>query len=241
MNKKHYIHYPTHVFLYIQLFFYTFYMFLDIMSRHRLLISDIFKYFGILLCFIFTYYLYHKKQTSLKFFVCSVVVLFADYFLLFGGVYTIYGILLFCVIQGFYFTHIKSFHQLGIYIILTVMFSFSFTYTLFLCFHILHPYVFLGIQYILMLSINIVLSIIAYKHEKTQKNLIFLIGMLFYFMCDINVGLINLPYIESLKNISWIQSIQNSPLQTIANLSMWLYYLPAQILIVLSQKIPKSK
>ncbi len=240
MNHLHHIKLCTITFLYIELFFYSLYMFIDIMSDYRLFICDIFKYLAIIISFIYTCYLYFNHKVSFSFLTCTLFVLFADYFLLFGGVHTLYGIVFFCIIQIFYFINLQPTKYLCIYLIITLMFSLNLTYGLFKWFNMNHPYIFWAVQYMTMLSTNIVLSIVKYIHKNSLKNLLFTIGLLFFFISDINVGLLNMTDIFNNMDLLWIQQFNTTALQTITTLSMWFYYLPGQVFMIFSQKIPKS-
>ena len=154
--------------------------------------------------------------------------LIADYFLLILDNYYILGIFLFAIVQIIYsfryeFRNLKLTLRnfiiifIGLYIVHIILNRFlveiDFLWTM-------------GLFYGLCLLNSVSLSIRAYKYKiypEPNRQMI-LMGMILFLLCDINVGLYNfLGYIGKVGIFYNISSV-----------SMWLFYLPSQILLALS-------
>ena len=77
----------------------------------------------------------------------------------------------------------------------------------------------LAVAYIVWFFMNLAQSVAAAAHLRTKRAVRFAVGLGLFFLCDLCVGLHNLP--------------QNA-LSGFASLAMWAFYLPGQVLIVLS-------
>lgn len=91
-----------------------------------------------------------------------------------------------------------------------------------------------GAVYFTGLVINTVRAVITViKGSRDQGMIMFAAGLVFFLLCDINVGLFNLTgFIDIPQNIY-------SFIYNISSVLMWIFYAPSQALIVLS--IEKSK
>ena len=93
----------THIFLIIQWLIFISYMTMDLYSRSMGFYSALLKYTGILLCCFYTWTLYTHSQIPLSpyWLAACVIVLFADYFLLFTP-QSLAGVMTFCMVQCLY-------------------------------------------------------------------------------------------------------------------------------------------
>lgn len=76
---------------------------------------------------------------------------------------------------------------------------------------------------------------IAFRERNDKSNLLYGIGMLFFLLCDINVGLFNLSGFITLPNEVY------TIIYSYSSILMWTFYAPSQILIALSSHSYKLK
>lgn len=192
------------VYLVIQLFIYIIFIYLDINKQASYLI----KYLGIIINFLYALILYiNNKKYDLLFLVALLFTAIADYFLLVTSNHYTIGVIFFCLVQtiyGYKLTSIKSFiYRITIFISTTLILPlFNVEQSLL---NICSIYSFTN------LSANLYCSII-------KKDTMFSIGLLLFWLCDLNVGIYNIP-INSLYKLS-------------AYL-MWIFYFPSQVIITL--------
>ncbi len=192
------------VYLVIQLFIYIIFIYLDINKQASYLI----KYLGIIINFLYALILYiNNKKYDLLFLVALLFTAIADYFLLVTSNHYTIGVIFFCLVQTIYghkLTSIKSFiYRITIFISTTLILPlFNVEQSLL---NICSIYSFTN------LSANLYCSII-------KKDTMFSIGLLLFWLCDLNVGIYNIP-INSLYKLS-------------AYL-MWIFYFPSQVIITL--------
>ncbi len=83
--------------------------------------------------------------------------------------------------------------------------------------------------YFLSIMTNVVRAIInGIRHKDMKGSRIFVIGMVLFLLCDINVGLFNMADYLSLPQALYHQ------LYTLSSVLMWTFYAPSQLLISLS-------
>lgn len=159
------------------------------------------KYLGIILCFIFS--LLNKNYIIS---LAQLFTLIADYFLLVIDKYYVIGLISFIIVQliymcFLYINNIKIYVYLRILLILIVL---SFTNK----FPILYTLV---LSYFLLLVMNTICSC------SNRKLIILSIGLSLFICCDVCVGLHNI--------------LDRGTLYEIVTMSMWIFYLPSQVLI----------
>lgn len=77
----------------------------------------------------------------------------------------------------------------------------------------------LAVGYIVWFFMNLAHSVALASQQRTQRSIRFAAGLALFFLCDLCVGVHNLPA---------------NALSPFANVAMWAFYLPGQVLIVLS-------
>ena len=192
---------------------------IDIYIIHNNTLSSILKYISILLCFILSLLFYHKstnKEDSRLVCLGLLFTLAADVFLLFGF-HQIFGVFLFCIVQLIY---LRRFSPRNFKIgacISTSVFSFLII-SIALSFSLPALYIIAGLYAYLIISC----TISAFSAPLSGFNRTCVqIGMILFLFCDLNVALFNtLP--------------RNSGYYHIAAFSMWLFYLPSQLLLTAS-------
>ncbi len=168
--------------------------------------STLIKYISIILCFIFALYTKNKFKSLALLFTCL-----ADLFLLVLLKYYELGVFIFIFAQLTYLYYLRNINIniSNSILILRILIIVIGTIILYLSnnFNLLYELVLIYFSTLLFNCLN------AFKVNKK----LFALGLLLFICCDICVGLFNTPYSNSV--IAFL---------------MWVFYLPSQVLIVLS-------
>ena len=177
------------------------------------------RFIGIVILFI--YLLLEKSSKDL--FILRLALLFtiiSDLFLLVIDDFYIVGVLSFIIVQLLYLYRLRGFNRKNFYIPIV------------LCFNLILIKIILkdGFDYLLGLTViyftlivnNMILSLISFK-----ANPLFALGLVLFVCCDIFVGLYNLSSYVQVGEI--VNTINTSGIDF-----AWGFYLPSQVLIVLS-------
>ncbi|HSH36565.1 lysoplasmalogenase family protein [Schnuerera sp.] len=202
-------------------------MYIDIYDIESIISSDRLKYLSMLLVLMISFFIGDDALNvkDLKLLQTGLfITLIADLFLLILGRHYIFGILLFSVVQIIYssrygFTNLKI--NIRNFI---VIFS-----SLFIVYLVVDKLIFkldfiwgMGLFYGICLLNSVIKAAKAYRDRLFPKpnGHMILIGMVLFLLCDINVALYNILNEGLFYNIS--------------SISMWLFYLPSQVLLSLS-------
>ena len=226
----------TTAFLLIELLIYIAFMYLDISQTKTYSFSSNLKFIGIILCFLFSLNRFSKGTDQTDKYILRGALIFtviSDLFILIIDHYTL-GILTFCIVQLLYLIRLCRWrNQLGIkgslwkylnrnlfaFGVLCILLSYKMKLGLL---------VVLSILYFVSIVLNVFDSVwIAFK-SKTRKTIIFAFGMVVFLLCDINVLLFNLNGFVTIEGV-WFSRIY-----AFATIAMWMFYLPAQVVISLS-------
>ncbi|MGN9165790.1 lysoplasmalogenase family protein [Tissierellaceae bacterium HCP3S3_D8] len=214
---------------------YISFLYLDIFYIHNTINSDILKFVSILLCLLMTIISRKRpldnKDILLLQMGMSVTVL-ADIFLLILDSHYKLGVSLFSIVQiiyGIRYRGQKKDQSIRLYIYIFLMLN-----CLYFAIRIFTDkaeyLLFISLFYGICLVYSVYSGIVAYgdkRYPKINRTMI-LLGMILFLLCDINVAIYNiLGYIHSSDGI-W------NLLYKISSISMWLYYLPSQVLLSLS-------
>lgn len=237
----------TAVFLTLELLFYATYLILDAVTGRSLILSDGFKYGGIFLCFLYTLFIVcfaARSQTgsgprkeNLWLLLAVFFVLFSDYCLLFTSA-AIPGILLFCLVQCFYYIYLNGACRLWRLWSASAVLAMVSTLILWAGFGISHALVPLALFYLSMLVINIYHAWKTAWRTRESRAFMFAAGMVLYCLCDLNVGFMNAGRILSGPELKLLPLLGNAVFREISTFSMWFFYLPAQVLIAMSAAWP---
>lgn len=215
------------VFLLFIAILYIGFMYIDIYDIESIISSDRLKYLSMLLVLMISFFIGDDALNvkDLKLLQTGLfITLIADLFLLILGRHYILGILLFSVVQIIYssrygFTNLKM--NIRNFI---VIFS-----SLFIVYFVVDKLIFkldfiwgMGLFYGICLLNSVIKAAKAYRDRLFPKpnGHMILIGMVLFLLCDINVALYNILNEGLFYNIS--------------SISMWLFYLPSQVLLSLS-------
>lgn len=215
-----------YLFVFLEIMFYIIFLYCDIVKK-QYNISNLIKFISIVLCF--SYLIYDTRYKRKKSFVVYAMALtvVADLCLLLWD-QDILGVLCFICVQYCYlFWMVKEKWISSLKLILMGRLILTgFVLCLLSYFHIKIDILLCScVLYFICIVWNVGISI---YHRK--KNTLFMIGMLLFLICDIQVGCYNVDrYIlmdQDAISFRWL-------FDWIA-IGMWLFYLPSQVCIVLS-------
>lgn len=212
------------IFFIIEGFIYICFLGLDI-TRQGYALSGILKFVGIFLCACLVFS--EKNPVSIwkqKLFQWSYIFLvISDIFLLFTSYYAL-GLITFIAVQMIYFYYLLEGNRNKL-IQQSIWRFFLFLGIAYLI-YFLHIEIditlLLAIFYFIQFMSNVLLSI---KNCK-KKYVCFLLGIILFFLCDINVGIYQAGLYVTNK---WVESIA-----ILSQVLMWVFYLPGQVLIAYS-------
>lgn len=138
---------------------------------------------------------------------------FADIFLLLLDRWYFLGVLMFGIVQLFYSVYLKSgkvFILQGLLVLISVIISIG-----------TGSINAIAVGYIAIFFINLMQAFARARQKKTSSSMLFLLGLTLFFCCDLCVGYYNTG---------------SGPMWSFARIAMWGFYLPGQVLILLSGK-----
>ena len=221
------------VFILLEIALYLSFLFIDKGIFVTRIESSTLKYASISLCLAFSLYCLIRKRKIVNCFIpiALVFTLISDYFLLFNTIQNlyVYGLITFIITQLIYFAFILYLRKSRLELLLYLLVRFLLTIAaLVVAFYLNYSDVLtiLALVYFVELLSNFLYSTFLIKLDK--KYLIFSLGLLLFIGCDINVGLNNVHLFEGID-------------YSLVNFLMWVFYLPSQVLISLTNFIAQEK
>lgn len=219
------------VFVLITIFYFTF-LYIDIFYSQYLQLSNNMKFACIILCFFLSLL---SKNNAID--TCNIKLLqvglfltvIADFILLILDSYYEFGIAIFSAVQITYSIRYGVGNKRNTIkkyiIILGIIFVIYTIVNTFLKIDLLIP---ISLFYGFCLIINVYKSIIVYARNLYPKpnGAMVVVGMILFLFCDINVAIYNI--------IRSTYFLFNTLLYKISFVSIWLFYLPSQVLLSLS-------
>lgn len=214
---------------------YFIFLYMDLFNIETFIFSDMIKFICIILCFIISiltreHALCNKDVSLLQ--TGLFITILADLFLLILDNYYILGITLFCIVQIIYsirYEAKKASSTIRKFII--IFLAILIGYTAINIFIMKVDFLFMiGSYYAICLLTSLTKAIKAYKYEiyPNPNGQMIALGMTLFLMCDVNVALYNIIGFISLTG-KFINLLYD-----ISSISMWLFYLPSQVLLSLS-------
>lgn len=206
---------------------YMWFMYIDICVIQSCISSDKLKFLSMILIFIISLLakkdaLNHKDLHLLQ--IGLFITVIADLFLLVLNNHYILGISLFSIVQIIYIIRykcgdIKFIIRKFIVIFISLLIIYFMINKLVIKFDFIWI---MGVFYAYCLTSSVVEAFKVYRYKRYPKpnRYMILIGMILFLLCDINVAIYNI-FNEGL-------------LYSISSVSMWLFYLPSQVLLSLS-------
>ena len=214
---------------------YISFLYMDITNRDMYISSNKLKFISIILIFIisiigrrnpFNYKDIYLLQAGLF------ITIFADLFLLILDNHYILGIILFSIVQILYSIRYDSKNtQSSIRKFIIVFILLSIIYIIANQFVMEVDLVLgIGLYYAICLLTSVKKAINAYRHKlyPSPNRQMIVLGMILFLLCDINVALYNI--IRFIRSTGRFTNL----LYNVSFVSMWLFYLPSQVLLSLS-------
>lgn len=183
----------------------------------------------IVLCFIVTLLTFNKTKHNLLQLGAIIFTLIADYFLTLKEIYFIFSIILFTIVQIFYFIRILDYSNRKeiiiniIFRILLVAFIAFISFTLLKS--VMNELIVVALFYYVNFLVNVIFAFIHFKDNKLLA-----LGLLFFLLCDTMIGFQEMVDIFNLSENSFIYIISQTPYNI-----PWMFYIPAQVLLLLSK------
>lgn len=210
---------------------YLYFLYMDVFNKKVFLSSNTLKFISMILIFIISIIirknpLSHKDLNLLQ--MGLFITLIADLFLLILDRHYILGIILFSMVQILYsFRYEYRNLKLTIRNFIIIFLGLSILHIVYNKFIAEIDFLWtIGLFYGICLLNSVVKAVKAYKYKtypKPNRQMV-LIGMILFLLCDINVAMYNILSYFSNDNI----------LYNVSSVSMWLFYLPSQVLLALS-------
>lgn len=187
--------------------------------------TSLLKYLSICVCFLYALFMkICNKNMNPVLLSAMTFTLFADTFLLLIGKYYLIGVISFCIVQTIYAVYLISISaMLSIFPRLAVFLTLIISLGL----HNMADALSIASAYSYTQLIFNTIHAFTIKDKKSDGWLL-AVGLLLFLMCDTCVGLTNITLYYT--NIHTLISF----IQPVASFGMWLFYLPAQVLIVCS-------
>ena len=183
----------------------------------------------IVLCFITTLLTFNKTKHNLLQLGAITFTLIADYFLTLKEIYYTFSIILFTIVQIFYFIRILDYSntkEIKINIIFRIIIvSFIAFISLTLLKSVMNELIIVALFYYVNFLVNVIFSFVHFKNNKLLA-----LGLLLFILCDTMIGFQEMVGIFNLSKDSFIYIIS----QTAYNIP-WMFYIPAQILLLISK------
>ncbi|NLJ97406.1 MAG: hypothetical protein GX321_09670 [Clostridiales bacterium] len=232
-----------YLFLIVQLILYGLFLVLDFLGSNITLSSRI-KFLVVVLCFLYVVYGKNEggRQRKILTYAMAFTVI-SDIYLLFTDDY-FNGLVTFVITQQLYGVRIKQLYNrestnnqknplksFAIRVTMQIVASVILSVLLWQMGIILNSLLVASMVYVVSLVTNVVGSIrLSISFPKRKDVRLFTIGLILFFLCDINVGLFNMSSFIDVGSV--YKYIYN-----ISSILMWTFYAPSQVMIALSKDI----
>lgn len=232
MKSKEYYPKTMIIILYLIILMYLIFLYLDIFKDYYYNLSNMLKFICIILCFTLSTLTRQNpfEQADVKLLQFGLfLTMIADFFLLIIDDYYEIGVGVFSIAQITYSIRYDIKNKRKVirnYITLFVLLNIAFV-TVNLLYKQVDVLVFISIFYGFCLITNVLKSLRCYKYKiyPNPNGAMIALGMILFMFCDINVALYNI-----LKSMS----ISEGFISNMSSISMWLFYLPSQVLLAIS-------
>lgn len=230
MNNRFVLHFRRVLLVAIFLLFILF-MITDICNIRFYLSSRLMKFISIFLCLVISIISSSSQsKNDLLLIIGLFLTTIADYLFLILAAYYSLAIAIFSIVQIIYSLRYREGNEFR------RILDFCITYILiFVLYRIINRFfemdylIAIGMFYFICLSVSIKESYCLYKKDKQQyKHKMIFLAMILFLLCDINLALNY--FMLAAKNSSYIFNA----IKGIVTISIWLYYLPSQVLLALS-------
>lgn len=218
----------------VEFLLYSTFMTIDLFAGDYYHISNNIKFISIVLCFVYTLLLQFKRKTnSMCLSLSFLFLMISDYFLLIEDSYTL-GVCTFLCVQLLYLIYYSSkdgafqWRQMAKECIIVLLISTIILISSKYGSIMIDATLVVSMIYFILFSSNLIRFLLRYQEKKEKRLGIFTLGLLLYFLCDINVGIFNLGQYVTISN-GFVASLYQ-----FSTVAMWMFYLPGIVLITLS-------
>ncbi len=225
------------LFLVVEVCFYVWFLTSDFSGMKFLISSNAVKYASIWACFFMALSLFAAGWGNSFMILAQTLILPADFILLFADRAAAVGVLIFTGVQFCYFCRISQTHKkhtaasglrfdlvAGIGVAALFLLSLILMRSLNLSFELLTV---LAAFYISFFSVNIVCAFYEAIRFREKSGMLFVIGLILFFCCDLCVGL-------NFMKGSFMAGTRIAQAASASEYLMWMFYLPGQVILVLS-------
>lgn len=237
MNNRQHLRNIRFLFLLIELVLYGTFLYVDIFEKGAFVASMYLKFASIILCFLMSLLLYGRKNVTKDIVLLRGALLFtviSDLYILILESY-VFGLVTFSIVQLLYLIRLHEWRkQQGRHVVAWLLLlrnlvvALTITGILIILRISLDGLMLISILYFVSIFFNTVDAIRIQNREPKKQYQLYAIGMVLFLLCDINVGLFNL------SDFILIEDVWFNKLYEFASIAMWMFYLPAQVLISLS-------
>lgn len=238
-------------FILFEIIIYFGFLYIDIYNSEYYKISSIIKFVGIVGCFCYTLFFVEKQEDQLLINLMRVALFFtviSDVFLLLTGE-SEKGVFTFCIVQVTYRYYLwrinkqelkqndqlKQNSQLRYLYLPNVIVWLVIVVTMYFLSMPINMLLVITVFYFVSIVINVIVAVRMAVCLKKRFILIFAIGMVLFLLCDINVGVFNMgDFVD-------INSHVFTNIYEFSTIGMWLFYLPAQVLLAISLSFKQVK
>ena len=229
----------TYLFITAEVILYGVFLSIDFANSSYLRLGTYLKLFSILLCACYTQSIAIQKRFYSQW-ICKsfLFLIISDYFLLISNLY-MYGVSTFLIVQMCYYGFLdevgqskkKIYQRLLQYLLQNVCITGG-VFCGLLWFQIsIDATLAIATLYFITFIRNIIVAIRICDKQGGHRILLFTIGLVLYFICDINVAIFNMGGYIELSSTLFLRVYQFS------EIAMWMFYLPGIVLITLSNDI----
>lgn len=220
----------------LQLFLYVSFMSLDILNSEGYKLSNILKFSSIILCFLYVCLTgkvrSNKRDTNILLLAMFFTVI-SDWFILIKDSYNL-GLITFILVQSMYLVRIHLYNNLKSILIAFIRNLLISIFVILIVIKVdIEPEVILilslAIVYLVTFIFNILDTTILYIKIRRKDVFLFLLGLILFILCDINVGLFNLT------NYIQMNPFIYDKIYPFVFLGMWFFYLPSQVILSVSE------
>jgi len=232
-------------FILMEFILYLCFLYIDIFDSQYYKISAIIKFAGIVGCFGYAVFILQKKDNPLY----TKLVQSALFFTVISDIFLLLtnesekGVFTFCIVQGIYRYYLWTIHKqidekkislkflflpntIISFLVLFIMYAQSMDITLLFV---------VTVFYFVSILMNVVVAIRLAIQIKKSYIILFAVGMVLFLFCDINVGIFNI------SDFLVMDSRIFNKIYRFSTVGMWLFYLPAQVLLAISLSFYKRK
>lgn len=228
------------LFLFLEILLYCGFLYIDITQKASFTLSAYLKFSGILLCLLYALFMPFREEYKADGVILKTALFFtviSDLFLLLLDRYQT-GMVTFCIVQSLYLIRLGLWRnqtdltegagRIIKHFIRNAMVTAVILIVLIVAQVEMEGLILISCFYFISILFNTGDSVLIAARSRVKNRVLYAFGMILFLLCDINVGLFNLSDFITV-NGNWFSTLYN-----FSSIAMWMFYLPAQVIITLS-------